>query len=109
VEVGLLDCGNVHDNWHRAQYQNTRAKQTYSMAVSLLTQQMTTDLDLFDPFLYTPMLPGTDGKITPDERNKAVFIVTAKSIKVAGGNYFERFEGMTQGPAIDPSASGSLV
>lgn len=110
VEIGLVDCGNTHENYYRAKYQNERARQTFSTGVTLLTRQMTTKaLDLFDPFLYTPVQPGSDGQINPDDRNKAVYIVTAKSIMVAGGNYYEKIEGMSQGPSIDPSNSGMLI
>lgn len=110
VEIGLVDCGNTHENYYRAKYQNERARQTFSTGVTLMTRQMTTSaLDLFDPFLYTPVQPGSDGQINPDDRNKAVYIVTAKSIMVSGGNYFEKIEGMSQGPSIDPSNSGMLI
>lgn len=110
VEIGLVDCGNTHQNYYKAKYQNERGRQTFSTGVSLLTRQMTTGaLDLFDPFLYTPVQPGSDGQINPDDRNKAVYIVTAKCIEATAGNYLEKIEGMSQGPSVDPANSGMLL
>lgn len=109
VEIGLIDVGNVHSNWHRAQYQNGRAKQTFSVGVELFLNQMTTNLDLFDPFQYVPMLAPTGDAPTNDQRNKVTFVVTAKAIRAQLGNYFEKIQGMSQGLAIDPSQAGSLV
>lgn len=109
IKIAPINVGNVHDNYQKAHYQNERAKQMYSVGVEVLTTDMTLNLDLFDPFQYVPLLPSTGDKPPTDERNKAVYIVTAKAIKVTNGNYLEKIQGLSTGPALDPSQAGALI
>lgn len=109
VKLAPINVGNVHENFHRAQYQNNRAKQMYGSGVEILTTDMTSNLDLFDAFQYVPMIKSTGDTPPIDERNKSVYIVTAKAIKLSSGNYLEKIQGFSTGPSIDPSQAGALV
>lgn len=97
VELAPVNCGNVHDQWNLAKYQNGRNSMIYSLGVELLLQEPTVDFDLFDEFYYQATDPPGTGDAQTNKGYKGVYIATAKAIHVEIGNYFEKVQGYTTG------------
>ena len=111
IDIGPVDCGNVHEQWESARYQNLRTAMMYNMGVELLIQQQTpVDFDLFDSFKYQAVDPPASGGVPQDNpQYSADYVVTAKAIHVEQGNYFEKLQGFTTGINADPDQKGSQV
>lgn len=88
ITYGPIDCGNVHDKYYRAEYQNKRQLALFSERVSVLISEPT-EVQLFDPVLYKQANADPSRPV----RNSDIYIVVAKTIFVVGGqNYGERIE-----------------
>lgn len=87
LEYSPLDCGNTHDNFTRAQYQNLKLLALFSEHVSILTYDVT-DLQPLDVVIYRQA--NSDPKVPVS--NSDIYLVVAKSIVVKSANYAERIE-----------------
>ena len=92
-EVAPIDCGNVHENFIKAQHQNRRIKSTYATTVNLMVAE-STGLRLFDKVDLT--LASTQTYET-NEVYQGSYLITAKTIAVSGAYYREKFELSSQG------------
>lgn len=86
-EYGVLDCGNTHENYHEAQYQNIKQLALFSEKMSILTLDVT-EVQLFEPVIYRQA--GVD--YAQPVKNTDVYIVVGKTIQVLGTHYAERIE-----------------
>lgn len=83
-----IDCGNTHENYERAKYQNMRQLGLFSERESLLVLEPT-EVQLYDPVIYK------QANADPERpsRNTDIYIVVGKTIFVkAGTQYAERIE-----------------
>lgn len=88
ISYGPIDCGNVHDKYYRAEYQNKRQLALFSERVSILISEPT-EVQLFDPVLYKQ----ANADPARPVRNSDIYIVVAKTIIVVGGQHYgERIE-----------------
>lgn len=88
VTYGPIDCGNVHEKYYRALYQNKRQLALFSERISLLVTDPT-EVQLFDPVIYKQ----ADQDPTRPVRNTDIYMVVGKTIAVPGGqHYAERIE-----------------
>lgn len=88
IDYSALDCGNTHDNYWRAYYQNLRLLALFSEHVSVLTTEAT-DVELFDPVIYRQ---ANADPATPVNKSD-IYIVIGKSILIKNGvSYAERIE-----------------
>lgn len=88
-----IDCGNMHDNYHMAAYQNKRLKSFYNTVVELTVEQMT-DEDLLNAVNLYIIDPVTRSKnMMFDEP----FIITAKTRGLYGSRYVEKYQMVSMG------------
>lgn len=88
IDYSPLDCGNNHDNYYKALYQNIKLLSLFSEHMSILTTEQT-DVQLLDVVIYRQA--NADLK-TPVNKSD-IYIVIGKTILVKGGaNYAERIE-----------------
>ena len=83
-----IDCGNTHDNFENAVYQNVKLLALFSEKISILVDSVT-DVQLFDPVSFR------QSDIDPQKQIKSsdTYIVIGKSIQLAGGVFYnERLE-----------------
>jgi hypothetical protein len=106
VQFAPIDCGNTHDNYWSAEYQNKRLSRLFSVGARWYTDAQT-KVDLLDAVKYLPKYAPGAVDAANKEQVQGIYIVTAKSIKLQMGNYFESFEGFTNGSATDPSGTNS--
>lgn len=106
IDFKPINCGNVHDNYWKAEYQNARAAKTYSQGVTFMVQE-TTPTDLLDPFLYKRIPAPGHGTLQEDRSMVGMYVTTAKSIFVDQGNYYEKIQGFTTGLNDDPDSEDS--
>lgn len=111
MDFGDIDGGNTHDFWEESRYQNIRTAMLYSTGVELLTNQRTPiDLDLFSALMYEPYDPPAGGRVEiVNEVFRSVYYVTAKTIEVRMGDYFEKFQCCSTGVNKDPDQRGSQL
>ncbi len=84
----LLDCGNVHEKYERAFYQNIKHMCLFSERMSLLVSDPTA-VQLFDPVLYLQSSSDPSRQASTSD----VYIVIGKTIYIKGGSYYsERLE-----------------
>lgn len=108
IDFGSVDSGNVHPFWDQARYQNIRTAMMYSMGVELMINQRTPmDYDLFSPFIYEAYEPPSMGESEIADQFRSVYYVTAKAVYITEGNYFEKFQGYSNGINADPDGKGS--
>lgn len=106
VEFAPIDCGNTHDRYWEAQYQNKRLARLFSMGANFMTDNRT-KVDLLEPVRYLPSNAAGAVGITDKDQVRGIYVVTAKSIKVQMGNYVEVFEALTTGSNRDPSRTAT--
>lgn len=95
VDVRPIDCGNVHDKYEEALYQNYRNSLVYAVGVNVLLQQQA-DLDLFDLVNYTVYQVGnSDPEL--NEALTATYLISSKVVHIQVGNYFEVYGLYTTG------------
>ncbi len=85
VRFGPIDCGNVHPNYEKAQYQNQRYSNLYMLEQEILLMAPT-ELQLLECFNYSTQKENTD----PDVVNSGIYIVTSHSLYIQGANYAEK-------------------
>lgn len=108
IDFGEVDGGNVHKHWDDARYQNIRTAMLYSMGVELMIDQRSPiSLDLFDPITFKPYDPPVDGQATETPQWGCVYYITAKTVYIEMGNFYEKFQAFTTGINTDPDGQGS--
>jgi len=106
TQFSPIECGNVHEHYWEAQYQNARLSRLFSTGATLLVEDRT-KIEVLDPVKYMPSsAPGATGA-EAKEQVQGIYVVTSKAVVVQMGNYFERFELYTSGPSTDPAALGN--
>lgn len=85
VILGGIDCGNTHENYERAEYQNLRYRSLFSRQRSIVVSEATEDLELFDPVKIVYL------DIRTREPVSVAGLITAKTIAIVNGFYVERF------------------
>ena len=96
-EVAPIDCGNTHSNFITAYHQNRRIKSLYATTVDVLVLERTS-VRLFDKVRLLLDIQQSD---RPNETYQGDYLVTGKSISIAGGFYREKFELAGQGSNND--------
>ncbi len=91
VILGGIDCGNTHDYYEKAEFQNARYRALFSRQRSLVVAQATRDLDLLDPVTIYYLDTRTR------EPASVSGVITAKTIAIVNGFYVERFNIQYQG------------
>jgi hypothetical protein len=89
---GPIDVGNVHSSYERANYQNLRYANLYSMNAEFITLTPT-PLTLFNRFTFS--LETENQKLDPAYSGN--YITSAKAIYVQGTNYVEKVVGSRTG------------
>lgn len=88
IDYAPLDCGNTHDSYERALYQNLKLIGLFSERLSILTYDIT-DVQILDPVIYRQ----ANEDLTIAAKNSDVYIVIGKSVIISGGRYYaERLE-----------------
>lgn len=88
IDYSPLHCGNTHDTYFRALYQNVKHLGLFSERLSLLVTEVT-DVQLFDPVIYRQ----ANADLTQPVKNSDIYLVVGKTIFVKGGtSYAERIE-----------------
>lgn len=88
IDSSPLDCGNVHDKYYRAFYQNVKQLALFSERMSLLVTDPT-EVQLLDPVIYRQ----ADADPMKPTRASDVYIVIGKTVFVAhGSHYCERID-----------------
>ena len=106
IDTCAFDCGNVHENYQKAEYQNLRLKSNYSQMGSLLIHGQKVSVDLLDP-IELRVEDLNEGKTASPPTNGR-WLVLAKSKIVRGGyNYAERLEIMR--PYVNETGLTELV
>lgn len=83
-----IDCGNTHDKFEHAVYQNIKLLALFSEKISILVDQVT-DVQLFDPVIYRQ----SDSNEQKQIKNSDIYIVIGKVVQLAGGVFYnERLE-----------------
>lgn len=88
VDYAPIDCGNVHEKYQNAFYQNMRIRALFSERLSLLVNDVT-EVELYDPVIYRQ----ADADVASPIKNSDIYIVIGKTVAVRGGiHYAERIE-----------------
>jgi hypothetical protein len=88
IEYAPLDCGNVHNNYEVAQYQNTKLNALFTEKMSLLMDSVT-EVQLYDVIIYRQ----EDADLRQPVKNTDIYIVLGKTYAISGGvHYAERIE-----------------
>lgn len=88
IDSSPLDCGNVHDKYYRAFYQNVKQLALFSERISLLVTDPT-EVQLLDPVIYRQ----ADAEPMKPTRASDIYIVIGKTVFVAhGSHYCERID-----------------
>lgn len=88
LSYGLLDCGNVHAKYYRAEYQNVRQLALFTERLSVIVD-VPTEVQLYDPVIYAQ---GQNYEARA-VRNTDVYVVVGKTLFVQKGSiYGERIE-----------------
>lgn len=99
IAYAALDCGNTHDLYQQAYYQNIRLMSLFSERMSILVYQPT-DVQLFDTVIYR-QAKANDNQPYKDSD---VYVIVGKTIQITNcKSYAERIElakiGLTVGGA----------
>jgi hypothetical protein len=90
ISYSPIDFGNVHENYERALYQNTRFNLLNNLAAEVLIG-FQTDMDLFDNFKY---VPPTQLK---SDSYAGEYTISGKIIYIAGSSYNEKLIAVKNG------------
>lgn len=90
ISYGHIDFGNVHDNYERALYQNTRFNLLNNLTAEILIG-FQTSLDLFDNFKYVPPAQ------LKSEAYSGEYTISGKIIYIAGASYNEKLIAVKNG------------
>lgn len=94
VQYSAPDCGNTHEFYAQAAYQNMRYRGTYSRVKAVAVNKKIVGLDLGDP-VYVHVLDNTDPTKPSVLRTKGIVEARIKCIK--NGFYVERYNIAFQG------------
>lgn len=84
VRFAPIDCGNVHQNYEKAQYQNLRYRNLFSLGLDALVTD-TVDVQLGERINLSLQIEETN----QDTPNSGVYTVTGRALYVQGANYAE--------------------
>lgn len=88
IEYAPLDCGNVHQKYEIAKYQNIKLNALFSEKMSILVDTVT-EVQLYDVVVYRQ----EDADLRQPVKNTDVYIVVGKTLVVSGGSFYaERIE-----------------
>lgn len=87
-----LDGGNVHQNYVKAAYQNSRNANTYSFGVEIVTPNKS-EAKLLDFINYVSKQSDEE----EDTPYSGKYLITGRVIYVHGINYFEKFQAVRHG------------
>lgn len=93
-----FDCGNMHDHWGEARYQNERLRTLYSTGVDVQVETAT-GLKLFQ------LVELKVGETLTQDQNlnlSGYYFVMAKTRYLQGGRYGEKIRLVSSGRAVDP-------
>lgn len=96
-EVSPINCGNTHNHYIQARYQNRRIKSQYATVADVLVMQYT-PFRVFDKVEMYLDVPHTNSQ---SAIFRGVYIVTAKTTIIRGEHYREKFELSGQGSNED--------
>lgn len=83
-----IDCGNTHDKFEHAVYQNIKLLALFSEKISVLVD-VVTDVQLFDPVIYRQADINEQKQIKTSD----IYIVIGKVVQLSGGVFYhERLE-----------------
>ncbi len=106
----MIDCGNVHDHYAQAQYQNMRVNQLFSSRFDVVTN-IQTKYDLFDRVgvkVYGIAVDGSPPKV--DKDISGYYHIVGKIIYIdMSGIYAEKYMLLTDGHNQDPGKTRSDV
>lgn len=85
VRFGPIDVGNVHDNYEKSSYQNTRYKNLFSMGLELLIPSLS-DIQLLERINFAVQREDN----SPDTVNSGTYTVTGHSLYIEGPKYAEK-------------------
>lgn len=102
TQFAPINCGNVHDRYWEAEYQNKRLARLFSQGARLLVEART-GIEALEPVRYLPHYLPAVSEADIKEQSQGVYVVTAKAINIQMNNYFESFELFTTGTAADPA------
>lgn len=92
VKFGPIDCGNVHESYEKALYQNIRYANLFSFGVELLTL-FPTDVRLMDRVVFNCQLSSEN----TSKAYSGVYTVSSRAIYVQGANYYEKISAVRHG------------
>ena len=108
IHVTPIGSSNTHANYQLALHQNTRIKNTFSLTIRIVTNQVTT-VDLLDTINYSSY-ENSNGTYTLDKLMSGTYLVTAKTIFVTKeGFYFEKFEMVRQGYGANSPSNSQIT
>ncbi len=85
VRFGPISCGNVHENYELASYQNTRYRNLFSMGLELLVTNIS-DFKLLEQINFSVQKED----LSQDVLNSGIYTISGHSLYVQGANYFEK-------------------
>ena len=110
VNQSFIDCGNTHDHYLQAIYQNSRIDQVFSSRLTLLTD-VQSQYDLLDRVkvdIYDMPVSGTTPEL--DRNLSGNYHIIGKSVYAdVAGTYAEKFITVTDGHNADPGSARSDV
>lgn len=87
IEYAPIDCGNTHQYYDQAGYQNQKLLALFSEQLSILVEDVT-EVQLYDPVIYRQ----SDSDIASPIRVSDVYMVVGKTIAIQNNQYAERIE-----------------
>ena len=104
MRYSLLDCGNVHANYHAAVYQNERLLRTHSETLEIVTM-VQTKLDLFDKLQVMLYRPTTAGDAPKGQQDiNGFYFAIGKGVYVGPeAIYLEKLVCVRDGHNTDPA------
>lgn len=110
MQQTMIDCGNVHNHYAQAQYQNLRVMQLFSSRLDVVTN-VQTKYDLFDRAkvkIYNVAVDGSAPAVDKDLSGN--YHIVGKVIYIdMTGVYAEKYTLLTDGHNTDPGKTGSDV
>lgn len=106
MEISPVDSGNTHPNYYVAKHQNQRSRATYGMGLFIMSDQEL-PLNLFDVCKYIDF-DSANSKVSLNPSVSGSFFVSAKTIKVTPGFYFEKLKLLRQGLNADMITEANL-
>lgn len=86
VRFGPIDCGNVHQNYEKAKYQNIRYANLFNLGIRAMVTTPT-NIQLLEAINFSVQKENTD----IDTANSGIYTVTGHSIYVEAATYAEQF------------------